>query len=247
MAVRQGAGPRELDSGARTYRHPDPTTVDDRGRIRNARIEARGRLRATKSDEHGLIKGIFQREIGTNVRSVSPFLLAFVASQGGEIDGLVDRIEPGPRWPRAPALSERPANLFRRAREPYREYVIGTPSGDRKTARMRSFGHGLLFASLGSDWACLDVVDHSLEIEARIGAVKIETLFGVLRIELDFGIPEALAIACVGRPVGDVVAHAALCGRDWPITGVEGSSSPIFGQTLIAETGSMPFRMPWMR
>lgn len=221
--------------------------MDDRGRIRNARLEARERLRETGRNGHGLIKAIFQREIGTNVRSASPFLLALLASHGEEIDVLVDRIVPAPRWPRSPALSKRPASLFRRAREPYREFVIGTPSGDKKVIRMRGFGHGLLFASSGDDWACLDVVDHSLEVEARIGSVRIETLFGVLRIELDFGIPEALAIACVGRPVGDVVAHAALCGRDWPLTGVEDTSSPFFGQTLIAETGSVPFRMPWMR
>ncbi len=231
----------------RTYRHTDLTTAADRRRIRDARMEARGRLGEVRRDDAGSVREIFQDEIGKNVRSASHFLLSFVASQGESIDRLLALIAPAPRWPRAPALSFRPVAQFQRVREPYRQFVVSTSSGDRKAVRVRGFGHGTIFMKSGDDWACLDVVGHSLEIEARIGSVRFETLFGVLRIELDHRLPETLATACVGRTAGEVVDHAALRGRDWRITTIEDPPSPSLGQTLVVETGSTPFRMPWTR
>jgi hypothetical protein len=234
------------EAPARKYRHTDPTTAADRCRIRDARIDARERLRGVRRDDASFLRRIFQEEIGKNVRSVSPFLLSFVASKGESIDLLVDRIAPAPRWPRAPALSSRPVVQFRRPREPYREFYVSTASGDRKVVRVRGFGHGMIFMHSGDDWACLEVVDHSLEIEVRIGPLKLETLFGVLRIELDHRLPDTLAAACLGRLAGEVVDHAALRGRDWRITAIEEPSSFV-GQTLVIETGSTAFRMPWTR
>jgi hypothetical protein len=235
------------DFAVRTYRHTDPTTATDRRRIREARIEARERVREVRRDDAGSLREIFRQEIGTNVRSASPFLLSLVASRGVSIDRLAERIEPAPRWPRAPALSARPAIRFRCAREPYRRFVVSTSDGDREAIRWRGFGHGTLFMQARDDWACLEVVDHSLELEARIGPVKFETLFGVLRIELDHRIPDTLAAASVGRAVGDVVDHPALRGRRWMIASVEEPPSSTLGQALVVETGSVSFRMPWMR
>lgn len=231
----------------RTYRHTDPTTASDRRRIRDARAVARAACREVNRDDEGAARDIFRQEIGTNVRSASAFLLSLVASRGGSIDRLVDRIGPAPRWPRSPPLSARPAVMFRRTREPYRRFVIGTASGDREVIRWRGYGHGTLFMQDRDDWACLEVVDHSLEVEARIGRVKLETLFGVLRIELDDPIPDTLAVACVGRPVCDVVGHPALRGHRWMIAALEEAPWPTLGQSLVIETGSVAFRMPWMR
>ena len=231
----------------RTYRHTDPTTATDRRRIRDARAVARTAFRATSRDDEEQVRELFRQEIGTDVRSASPFLLSFVASRGESVDRLLDRIRPAPRWPRSPALSARPAVQFRRAREPYRRFVIGTTTGDREVIRLRGFGHGALFTQAGDDWACLEVVDHSLEIEARIGPVKLETLFGVLRVELDHPVPETLAATCVGRSACEVVDHPALRYRHWRIEAVEESPSPTLGQTLVIETGSVAFRVPWMR
>lgn len=235
------------DLVVRTYRHTDPTTAIDRRRIREARMEVRARLRDVRRDDAGSRRDIFRREIGTNVRSVSPFLLSLVESQGESLAALLDRIEPAPRWPRAPALSARPHIQFRRAREPYRRFTISTSTGDREVIRLRGFGPGLLFMWSRDDWACLDVVDHSLEVEARIGPVKFDTLFGVLRIELDHRIPDSLAAACVGRSICEVVDHPALRGRHWMIGAVEEAPSPSLGQTLVVEAGSLAFRLPWVR
>jgi hypothetical protein len=46
---------------------------------------------------------------------------------------------------------------------------------------------------------------------------------------------------------GEVVDHTALRGRDWRITAIEEPPSPALGQTLVVETGSTVFRMPWTR
>lgn len=240
-------GDRDLGTAVRTYRYTDPTTADDRRRIRDARTKARERMREMCRDGTDAAQEIFRQEIGTNVRSVSPFLLSFVASQGETIGRMVDRIAPTPRWPRAPALSARPAIQFQRAREPYQQFMVSTAFGDRKVVRRRGFGHGMILMQSCDDWACLEVVDHSLEVEARIGPVKLETLFGVLRIELDHRLPDTLTAACVGRTAGEVVDHAALRGRDWRITAIEDPPSPSLGQTLVAETRHTPFRMPWAR
>lgn len=230
----------------RTYRHTDPTTATDRRRIRDARAVARAALGAMSRDDEEQVRDVFRQEIGANVRSASPFLLSLVGSRGESIDRLVDQLRPAPRWPRSPALSARPAVQFRRVREPYRRFVIGTSTGDREVIRWRGFGHGTLFMQAGDDWACLEVVDHSLEVEARIGPVKLETLFGVLRVELDHPVPHTLAAACVGRSACEVVDHPALRGHHWRIEAVEEPPLPTLGQTLVIETGSVAFRMPWM-
>jgi hypothetical protein len=99
----------------------------------------------------------------------------------------------------------------------------------------------------GDDWAHLEVVNHSLEVEGRVGPVRFETLFGTLRIELDDPLSETLAAACVGRSIGEILDHASLRGRNWLVTGVEDPPSPILGATLIVTTESTTYRMPWVR
>lgn len=246
-ALRRGEVDVNSATVGRTYRHKDPTTAVDRQRIRDARLQAQTAIRMTRKDDAAARLEIFRQEIGTNVRSASPFLLSFAACGGISIDQLVDRIVPAPRWPRAPALGSRPATEFRRAREPYQDFLVGTASGNVKAFRMRGYGHGSIFMRSRDDWACLDVVDHSLELEARIGPVKFETLFGVLRVELDRPVPATVATACVGRSISEIVDHPALRGRPWPIVSVEEPPLLGLGQTLVVETGSVAFRMPWMR
>lgn len=181
------------------------------------------------------------------MRSASPFLLSLTSSVGEQVDHLLERLDPGLHWPRYPALSSNPASRFQRLREPPRRFVIATPNGDREAVRRRGFGHTVPFISTARDWACLEVVEHSLEVEARIGSARLETLFGVLRIELDAPLPDTVAAATIGRRIGDVVDHVSLRGHPWPIVAVEDAPSPSSGQTLVVETGSVSFRMPWVR
>jgi hypothetical protein len=241
------ANGRASAKSVRTYRLTDPSTPSDRQRIKDARAVARATLRDGHRDGSASRREVFRQEVGTNVRSASPFLLSLAASAGEQVDGLLTRLEPGLHWPRYPALSSNPASRFQRLREPPRRFVIATPNGDRETVRRRGFGHTVPFIYAGRDWACLEVVQHSLEVEARIGPARLETLFGVLRVELDHPLPATVAAATIGQRIGDVVDHASLRGRQWPIIAVEDPPSLSSGQTLVVETGSVAFRMPWMR
>lgn len=190
------------------------------------------------------MRDAFQQEIGATVRSASPFLISLVASQGKSVDELVGRIGPGDQWPRWPSLTRSVG--FRAARETHEKFVISTASGWKPTIRLRGFGHRITFLRSGGDWADLEIVKHSLELEGQIGMVKFETLFGTLRLRLDGRLPETLAMACVGRPVEDVIDHASLRGRGWRVTEVDDSASPL-AQTLVVATGSTPYRAPWAR
>lgn len=190
------------------------------------------------------MRDAFQQEIGATVRSASPFLISLVASQGKSVDELVGRIEPANRWPRWPPLARSVG--FRAARENDQQFEIWTASGWKPTVLLRGFGHRISFLRSGDGRADLEIVNHSLELEGQIGMVKFETLFGTLRIRLDGRLPETLAMACTGRPVEDVIDHASLRGRVWRVTEIDDSASPL-AQTLVAATGSTPYRVPWAR
>lgn len=238
---------RGRGASVRTYRLTDLATASDRQRFREARGAARVAVREADREDPDARRSAFRQEVGTNVRSASPFLLSLVVSAGEEIDRLLHRLEPGLHWPRYPALSSNPASRFQRLREPPRRFVIATRNGDREAVRRRGFGHTVPFIFSRSDWACLEVVEHSLEVEARIGPARLETLFGVLRVELDAPLPDTIALAILGRRIGEVIDHRSLRGHPWPIVAVEEPPSPSSGQTLVVETGSVAFRMPWVR
>jgi hypothetical protein len=46
----------------------------------------------------------FREEIGTVVRSVSPFLIVLLAAEGLVIDDVIEEIEPGYGWPCRPRI-----------------------------------------------------------------------------------------------------------------------------------------------
>ncbi len=226
---------------------PDPITAADRRRMSAARAEARLRVAAISRNGGGSPRDVFRREVGTTVRSASPFLLALAASLDKSVDEVVDRIEPSPGWPRSPGVRRIAGTRFLPVDDWHGFGILSTALGWTPAVRVRGFGHGFTFNKSGDDWARLEIVGHSLEAEARIGGLMFETLFGVLRITLERRLPEALAAGCVGRSIESVIEHAALCGRGWVITGIEEPVSPTSAQALIVATGSTPYRMPWAR
>lgn len=226
---------------------PDPITAADRRRMQAARAEARLRVAEISRNGGGSPRDVFRREVGTTVRSASPFLLALVASLETSLNDVVDRIQPSPEWPRSPGVRRIAGTKFLPVDDWHGYGMVSTALGWTRAVRVRNFGHGLTFNRSGDDWARLEIVGHSLEVEARIGGPMFETLFGVLRITLERRLPETLAAGCVGRSIESVIEHAALCGRGWVITGIEEPVSPDSAQALIVATGSTAYRMPWAR
>lgn len=226
---------------------PDPINAADRRRMKAARAEARLRVAEISRNGGGSPRDVFRREVGTTVRSASPFLLALLASLETSVDDVVDRIEPSPEWPRSPGVRRIAGTKFLPVDDWHGFGLVSTALGWTRAVRVRDFGHGLTFNQSGDDWARLEIVGHSLEVEARIGGLMFETLFGMLRITLERRLPETLAAGCVGRSIESVIEHAALCGRGWVITGIEEPVSPTSAQALIVATGSTAYRMPWAR
>lgn len=225
----------------------DPITAADRRRLNAARAEARVRAGDIRRDGGGSLRDVFRQEVGTTVRSASPFLLSLVAAQGKSLDELVDRIEPSSGWPRSPGVAQITGTRFRPLEDEPHYRLMDTESGWTKAFRIRGIGHGFTFAHSGDDWGMLEIVGHSLEAEALIGGLSFDTLFGVLKITLERRLPETLAAGCVGRSIESVIEHAALCGRGWVITGIEEPVLPTLAQALIVATGSTAYRMPWAR
>ena len=226
---------------------PDPITAADQRRMSAARAEARLREAEISRNGGGSTSDVFRREVGTTVRSASPFLLALAASLDKSVEEVVDRIQPSPGWPRSPGVRRIAGTKFLPVDDWHGFGLVRTALGWTRAVRVRGFGHGLTFNQSADDWARLEVVGHSLEVEARIGGLMFETLFGVLRITLERRLPETLAAGCVGRSIESVIEHAALRGRGWVITRIEEPVSPTSAQALIVATGSTAFRMPLPR
>lgn len=226
----------------------DAPTDGDRRRIRNARREARARYREIDAERDAALVDAFRMELGAGVRSASPLLISMLAIEGLSLDDAVEAITPRHGWPARPRLSGS------RAAQPahanlLRYYVAGRPSQFTRRPPTQITQRPLvsrMFDRAPDGYFQLNVVDHSLEIEARIGPVLIETRFGELSVELDFELPATVFAASVGRLLEEIVDHQAWRGRGWRISATAEEEYPL-GPRLIVVTGSADYRMPWVR
>lgn len=185
----------------------------------------------------------FRQEIGAVVRSASPFVIAILAAEGRTLDDVVTLIEPLPAWPRRPRLSGGGLTGGRMQQHYLRQYVAGL----RLQGMSEPPFHGHEIDLAGGGWLKVQIADHSVELHGRVGRAFLTTRFGELRVKLIDEIPHSLLLACVGRPIESVVDHAALRDRGWWIAAVEDGTPADVGQVLVVPTGSVAYRMPWMR
>ncbi|WP_162233319.1 hypothetical protein, partial [Sphingomonas sp. Leaf33] len=189
----------------------------------------------------------FRAEIAAAVRSTSPFLSTLLEANGSTLDQASFLIKPAPGWPLRPRMSGNSLLGLGGGRHFFRNYLASLASGGGVKPPVRGDSHGYSFFLNEGGWARVQIVGHSLEIDAEIGPLRFETRFGALRIELDRGLPETLAVACIGRPVDEVIDHESLRGHGWRIIEVDPEHPPYFRQTLVIATGSVGYRMPWWR
>jgi hypothetical protein len=225
---------------------PDAPTHLDQRRIRDARRHARARSREIDAERDAAVLVAFRAEIGTAVRSASPLLISLLAIEGMTLDDAVETLGPRPGWPARPRLSGLKAALPVSSHM-FRHYMMARQSQFSSTGPTQITQHPLLSCrfdrAVGGHFT-LNVVDHSLEIEARIGPVLIETRFGELSLELDFELPATVFAASVGRLLEEIVDHEGWRGRGWRIAATAQEEYPL-GPRLIALTGSVDYRMPW--
>lgn len=217
-----------------------PTDADHR-RARAARCKARARFGEIEAARDAAASEAFRVELGAVVRSASPMLGPMLAAAGRTLDEMAERIEPPLGWPRRPRLS-RPGNAYKFSARALWHYLAAgypkwPPSQSLPSCEIRR-GDG--------DYIVVRVVEHSLELAALIGRVRLETRFGELRVEPLDKLPETILAASAGRLLEEIVDHDAWRGRGWRIVAIEeadGSSA----QTLVVATGSIDYRMPWSR
>lgn len=218
----------------------DAPTDGDRLCIRQACRQARATYAELRADTDARLSAALRVEIGATVRSASPVLIALLGAEGLTLDDAVALIRPARFWPRRPALSN-PSGKNTIRNPLWRYYMTTTPASHR-TPLPR---HTCTFHHSNGDYVRVQVIDHSLEVEAKIGPVWLETLFGELRVQLDDVMPQTLATACTGRTLEEIVDHEPWRGRGWRIIDVEEPVTAYFGPTLIVAVGSVPYRVAW--
>lgn len=218
----------------------DGPTDSDHRRIRKARRQAWTRYAEIDAARAVEAAAAFRAELGVVVRSASSLLVSLLAADGLTLDDAVTLVEPGRPWPGQPRLASRSFG-HPVGNHVLRYYMAGMRAG--RLAEPPVSQH--TFYRADGDYLTMQVVAHSLELEARIAPLWLETRFGELRVQLDEALPETIAIACVGRLIEEVVDHQAWRGRGWRIVDVEDAVAPYFGQTLIVTAGSAPYRITW--
>lgn len=218
-------------------RLPCEPDVADLRRLRDARREARATVAEADARYAGERRAAFRLELAATVRFASPFLERLLALEGLTLGDVAARIEPLPGWPSVPRLSQ----IF------YSRNYVGHASKATVVARKYGFPvarrpdlHGISIPLDGGGLAYVQIVGHSLEVRATIGALIFETRFGELHITTTEAVPVALAAAAVGRAVDDLVSHPATNGRGWQVKAAETT----FQKTMFTvETGSVRWRL----
>jgi hypothetical protein len=218
---------------------PDAPSPADTRRMQLARSKARREIGVAEKRYAERVREIFRQEIGATVRSAAPFLIALLASDGLELDDVIETIEPGYGWPRRPRISSLSSWPL------WGKHLLGHVVAGLRPAwpdTQLMPGTSVYLSNYGSAKIRIDA--HSIEVRVRLKTVTFDTCFGLLRIELGRLLPETLAIACVGRLVEEIVDHASLRGSGWRVSAVEQIGG---GSVLIVETGSTAYRLPWAR
>lgn len=235
-------------AAAATSGATDPPTGSDRRRIRRARRDARALCGEIEAAHDLAVNAAFRAELGGVVRSASPVLVSLLALEGMSLDEAVGLLQPTFGWPALPRLAgptrARSAHLnlaryYSQAR--ISQFAKRWP---RPTCE-RPFYSRMLDRADGG-YLTLQVIDHSLEVEASIGPALIESRFGELSIEFNRELPATVFAACVGRLIEEIVDHESWRGRGWRITATTEEDYPL-GPRLIVTTGAVGYRMPWAR
>lgn len=221
----------------------DAPTGADRRLLRKARLLAFARVKAIDEARSTALRAAFREEIGSVVRSASPFLVSLLAIEGLALDDATLLLGPQAGWPRRLRLGGSGLPGRKGYTHILRHYHAGMLAEEMAVPPM----DGFRIHSVDDGWIRIEIVGHSLEVSGKLGPMFFETRYGELRFELIDEIPQALFIACKGRPIEKVVDHAALRGRCWRIVETEEPRLPGMGQTLVVATGSVAYRFPWAR
>lgn len=226
----------------RNYGKDAPTRADRR-RLQKGRVLAFARVKAIDEARSAALRAAFREEIGAVVRSASPFLISLLSIEGLALDDATLLLEPQAGWPRRQRLE----GSGLPGRKGYTHILRHHRAGMLAQQMSVPLLDGFRIPSVDDGWIRIEIVGHSLEVSGKMGPVFFETRYGELRFELIDVMPQALFLACKGRPIEEVVDHVTLRGRCWRIVETEDPKLPGMGQSLVVATGSVAYRFPWAR
>lgn len=217
----------------------------DLSRLVLARASARLSVERANGVFADSILDAFRAEIGATVRLVSPLLLALLEHEGIAIDDLACRLRPAEGWPHRPRLPAAEVR-FRAMPEDLVWPIVSSERVGRPFATPVDEWHGVEIGNGAGDTIAIHVVDHSLEVAARLRGAWYTTLFGAAQVEVPGATLARMSAARPGRPLEEALSLPAIRGRGWV---VEGAFDRLLEEEveITAVTGMRRYRMPWVR
>lgn len=176
---------------------------------------------------------MYRRHLQVGVVTASPLVEAAGRSAGVDVAAQMWRLRPPFGWPegdRAELLGG----------------IVDRLSGAQgiKDRWTRRAGSSVVIRSLDPHHGpvTLRICAGVVELTTTIGDVYVRTDSGVVRLRLPFWLPDQVANAAVGQPIGLLVGHPWFAGREWPIRAVVERRT---GHELVVATGQVGFEMPW--
>lgn len=155
-------------------------------------------------------RSLFLRHLRLHISCATPLLTSVSSTTGLDLHGLAINIRPPRGWPGRPLLHDARAS----SAGIQRRFSFEPGSIVR-----RHLGAGLIVKSCSQsdDVIGIRVVGTSIELTLVQGDIKLDTFHGFGRLRLTHELPATLSVALPGRPVSQLVDHAWLNGRNWPI------------------------------
>lgn len=189
----------------------------------------------------------FRRWLATSVTQMSVLVPDLVSTEGRDLDCAVNALRPTRAWGfGASTVGTAKIRYLARVGAFYRYATCGG-SGVRRDQRSvgPAFCQGRVVLRAGTsplERVVVEVVAGGLEVLIGADGFALRTIAGQGRLRLDRGLPDALAAACRGRSLDEIVDHALLRGRGFEVDDVvqHGSAS-----TIVFRVGDLPVAMPW--
>lgn len=176
----------------------------------------------------------FRSYLRSTVTRMSALIPDVLRTEGVEIDWMIHALRASGTWSAAASANPGDAACDRT--------VAPDGGGAAPSMRARHDGSASIVRDRpGRSRIGIEVVGGRLELRVESKACVLSTIAGLGQITLTSRLPEALAMACEGRTVDDVVDHDLLRGRGFAVVGVIQHDA---ASTILFTVGELPVEFP---